>query len=242
MYKGKQAHKLTYIKTNIFYNCTSFYRYVLSFFAYDQDEIHSSTTMVLSLDEANTTTTGTSPWTPTWTPTIPPDPTTMSTSTTAPPTSTTPTPTAPPPTTTTTATPSTTTTTSTTTTMSSTTTMPTTTEDIFADYDFGDVVENLQFCVYYNFTLYSEAFDGLGSSEIVFTNTVTENTDKMNPPSLVTVEEVTETSMKVNWFPPEGNSKECLTKYEVQWNNLDNPDEFGVEEVDSEKTEVYLCK
>ena len=193
--------------------------------------------MVLSLDEANTTTTGTSPWTPTWTPTIPPDPTTMSTSTTAPPTSTTPTPTAPPPTTTTT-TPST----STTTTMSSTTTMPTTTEDIFADYDFGDVVENLQFCVYYNFTLYSEAFDGLGSSEIVFTNTVTENTDKMNPPSLVTVEEVTETSMKVNWFPPEGNSKECLTKYEVQWNNLDNPDEFGVEEVDSEKTEVYLCK
>ena len=193
--------------------------------------------MVLSLDEANTTTTGTSPWTPTWTPTIPPDPTTMSTSTTAAPTSTTPTPTAPPPTTTTT-TPST----STTTTMSSTTTMPTTTEDIFADYDFGDVVENLQFCVYYNFTLYSEAFDGLGSSEIVFTNTVTENTDKMNPPSLVTVEEVTETSMKVNWFPPEGNSKECLTKYEVQWNNLDNPDEFGVEEVDSEKTEVYLCK
>ena len=193
--------------------------------------------MVLSLDEANTTTTGTSPWTPTWTPTIPPDPTTMSTSTTAPPTSTTPTPTAPPPPTTTT-TPST----STTTTMSSTTTMPTTTEDIFADYDFGDVVENLQFCVYYNFTLYSEAFDGLGSSEIVFTNTVTENTDKMNPPSLVTVEEVTETSMKVNWFPPEGNSKECLTKYEVQWNNLDNPDEFGVEEVDSEKTEVYLCK
>ena len=193
--------------------------------------------MVLSLDEANTTTTGTSPWTPTWTPTIPPDPTTMSTSTTAPPTSTTPTPTAPPPTTTTT-TPST----STTTTMSSTTTMPTTTEDIFADYDFGDVVENLQFCVYYNFTLYSEAFDGLGSSEIVFTNTVTQNTDKMNPPSLVTVEEVTETSMKVNWFPPEGNSKECLTKYEVQWNNLDNPDEFGVEEVDSEKTEVYLCK
>ena len=193
--------------------------------------------MVLSLDEANTTTTGTSPWTPTWTPTIPPDPTTMSTSTTAPPTSTTPTPTAPP---TTTATPSTTT--STTTTISSTTTMPTTTEDIFADYDFGDVVENLQFCVYYNFTLYSEAFDGLGSSEIVFTNTVTENTDKMNPPSLVTVEEVTETSMKVNWFPPEGNSKECLTKYEVKWNNLDNPDEFGVEEVDSEKTEVYLCK
>ena len=193
--------------------------------------------MVLSLDEANTTTTGTSPWTPTWTPTIPPDPTTMSTSTTAPPTSTTPTPTAPP---TTTATPSTTT--STTTTISSTTTMPTTTEDIFADYDFGDVVENLQFCVYYNFTLYSEAFDGLGSSDIVFTNSVTENTDKMNPPSLVTVEEVTETSMKVNWFPPEGNSKECLTKYEVQWNNLDNPDEFGVEEVDSEKTEVYLCK
>ena len=104
------------------------------------------------------------------------------------------------------------------------------------------MVENLQFCVYYNFTLYSEAFDGLGSSEIVFTNTVTENTEKMNPPSLVTVEEVTETSMKVNWFPPEGNSKECLTKYEVQWNNLDNPDEFGVEEVDSEKTEVYLCK
>ena len=103
-------------------------------------------------------------------------------------------------------------------------------------------MENLQFCVYYNFTLYSEAFDGLGSSEIVFTNTVTENTDKMNPPSLVTVEEVTETSMKVNWFPPEGNSKECLTKYEVKWNNLDNPDEFGVEEVDSEKTEVYLCK
>ena len=214
----------------------SFYRYVLSFFAYDQDEIHSSTTMVLSLDDTSTTTTGTSPWTPTWTPTIPPDPTTMSTSTPAPPTSTTPTPTAPP----TTTTPSTTT--STTTTISSTTTMPTTTEDIFADYDFGDVVENLQFCVYYNFTLYSEAFDGLGSSEIVFTNTVTENTDKMNPPSLVTVEEVTETSMKVNWFPPEGNSKECLTKYEVQWNNLDNPDEFGVEEVDSEKTEVYLCK
>ena len=69
------------------------------------------------------------------------------------------------------------------------------------------MVENLQFCVYYNFTLYSEAFDGLGSSEIVFTNTVTENTEKMNPPSLVTVEEVTETSMKVNWFPPEGNSK-----------------------------------
>ena len=103
-------------------------------------------------------------------------------------------------------------------------------------------MENLQFCVYYNFTLYSEAFDGLGSSEIVFTNTVTENTEQMNPPSLVTVEEVTETSMKVNWFPPEGNSKECLTKYEVQWNNLDNPDEFGVEEVDSEKTEVYLCK
>ena len=198
--------------------------------------------MVLSLDEANTTTTGTSPWTPTWTPTIPPDPTTMSTSTTAAPTSTTPTPTAPPPTTTTTTTATPSTTTSTTTTMSSTTTMPTTTEDIFADYDFGDVVENLQFCVYYNFTLYSEAFDGLGSSEIVFTNTVTENTDKMNPPSLVTVEEVTETSMKVNWFPPEGNSKECLTKYEVQWNNLDNPDEFGVEEVDSEKTEVYLCK
>ena len=54
----------------------SFYRYVLSFFAYDQDEIHSSTTMVLSLDDTSTTTTGTSPWTPTWTPTIPPDPTT----------------------------------------------------------------------------------------------------------------------------------------------------------------------
>ena len=125
-----------------------------------------------------------------------------------------------------------------------TTTIPTitTTEDIFSKYDYVDVVKNLMFCAYYNFTLYSEGFNGLGSSEVISTFSKTENTESMTPPTVVTIQDIRENSMRVSWFPPEGNSLLCLTKYEVQWVNLDEQTDTGSVEVDREQNEKILSK
>ena len=135
---------------------------------------------------------------------------------------------------------STTTPTTSTTTTSTTTTIVTTTEDPSEQYDFLDVVKNLMYCKTYNFSLYAEGYDGLGSSSRVFTSAATENIDEMAPPSLVTVQGIEEDSIEIIWFPPEGNSLACLEKYEVIWQNLDDNNDMGSSEVDFEETSFVI--
>ena len=121
-----------------------------------------------------------------------------------------------------------------------TTPSSTTTEDPSEKYDFLDVVKNLMYCKNYNFTLYAEGYDDLGSSEMVFTSAATENIDEMAPPSLVTVQGIEEDSIEIIWFPPEGNSLACLEKYEVIWQNLDDNNDMGSTEVDFEETSFVI--
>ncbi len=93
------------------------------------------------------------------------------------------------------------------------------------DYDFSEVISGLDACSYYNFSVYSNGFNDIGSSESMYTFGSTRNTQDLGVPTEVDVN-VNQTSARISWFPPEKDVS-CVTNYTVDYFNLADTSETG---------------